>query len=264
MMEKLSGETRLFPIIGDPIVYVKSPQQLTTGFDKRKQNAVCVPMQVAHGDLKVVMEGLSKIPNVDGLLVTMPHKTKAFEYCATSDKTAKLLGSVSVMRRNRDSSWHGGMLDGTAFVKAQIDHGAEPKGAKVLLVGAGAAGGAIAIALLEAGVKKLVIHDSDESKVDQLIKILDAVGHGRATSGKADPNGCDMVCNATPMGLKEGDPLPVAAELLKSSMFVGDVIAGHGTTPFLQAAQDAGCKTADGVQMVDAVQEMMLDFMLAK
>jgi shikimate 5-dehydrogenase len=49
---------------------------------------------------------------------------------------------------------------------------------------------------------------------------------------------------------------------LCSSMFVGDVIAGHGVTPLLKAAQSAGCKTANGVQMVDAVQEMMLDFLL--
>ena len=70
-----------------------------------------------------------------------------------------------------------------------------------------------------------------------------------------------MVCNATPMGLAAGDPLPVAVNLLTPSMFVGDVIAGHGETPLLQAARAAGCKTANGVQMVEAVREIMLDFM---
>ncbi|MFK4446595.1 shikimate 5-dehydrogenase [Caballeronia udeis] len=68
--------------------------------------------------------------------------------------------------------------------------------------------------------------------------------------------------NATPMGLAEDDPLPVPGELLDPSMFVGDVIAGHGVTPLLIAAHSAGCKTANGIQMVDAVQEMMLDFLL--
>jgi len=71
-----------------------------------------------------------------------------------------------------------------------------------------------------------------------------------------------MVCNATPMGMSPDDPLPVAAHLLNSSMFVGDVVAGHGTTPLLKAAKAAGCRTADGAQMVEAVQEMMLDFLL--
>lgn len=264
MLENLSGETRLFPIIGDPIVFVKSPQRLTSGFAARGHNGLCMPMQVPDGDLKAVMQGLTSTRNVDGLLVTMPHKFTAFTYCATSSETARLLGGVSVMRRNPDGTWHGGMLDGLAFVKAQIDEGAKPEGARALLVGAGAAGSAIAIALLEAGVRELVIHDANESRVSQLLDILADLGRGRVTAGPADPKGCDMVCNATPMGMAERDPLPVAADLLDSSMFVGDVIAGHGVTPFLQAAQAAGCKTANGVQMVEAVQEMMLDFMLGK
>lgn len=264
MPEKLSGETRLFPIFGDPIVFVKSPQRLTSGFEARGHNGICIPMQVPEGDLAAVMQGLTATRNVDGLLITMPHKFTAFTYCTTSSETARLLGGVSVMRRNSDGSWHGDMLDGLAFVKAQIDEGAKPEGARALLVGAGAAGSAIAIALLEAGVRELVIHDANESRVTQLIDLLSELGRGRVSAGPADPTGCDMVCNATPMGMAEGDPLPVPAGSLKEGMFVGDVIAGHGTTPFLQAAQAAGCKTANGVQMVEAVQEMMLDFMLGK
>ncbi len=80
--------------------------------------------------------------------------------------------------------------------------------------------------------------------------------------GPPDPAGCDMVCNATPLGMTVGDPLPVPANALAPSMFVGDVIAGHGLTPLVQAARAAGCKTATGVQMVEAVQEIMLDFFL--
>jgi len=262
MLEHLSGETRLFPIIGDPIKFVKSPQRLTSGFEARGHNALCMPMQVAEADLEAVMAGLTRTPNVDGLLVTMPHKFTAFARCATSSERARMLGVVSVMRRNPDGTWHGDNLDGLAFVKAQIDEGAHPQGARVLLVGAGGAGSAIAIALLEAGVRELIIHDTDETRTAKLLGLLSGFAKGRVIGGPADPTGCDMVCNATPMGMAAGDPLPVAANLLVSSMFVGDVIAGHGVTPFLQAAQAAGCKTANGVQMVEAVQEMMLDFML--
>jgi shikimate dehydrogenase len=252
----------LFPIIGDPIIFVKSPQRLSSGFEARGHNGICVPMQVPEADLEGVMHGLSLIPNIDGLLITMPHKFTAFTYCATSSERAKLLGVVSVIRRNPDGSWHGDMLDGFAFVKAQKDEGAQPDGARVLLVGAGGAGSAIAVALLEAGVRELIIHDTDESRVVQVIELLSDLGRGRVTAGPPDPTGCDMVCNATPMGMAVGDPLPVATNLLNPSMFVGDVIAGHGVTPLLQAARAAGCKTADGVKMVEAVQEMMLDFML--
>jgi len=261
MLENLSGATRLFPIIGDPIIYAKSPQLLTRSFETRGQNAICVPMQVAEADLEGVMHGLSLIPNIGGLLITMPHKTNAFKYCATSTDRVKLLGVVAETRRNPDGSWHGDNLDGLSFVKAQIDQGAQPKGARVLLVGAGGAGSAIAIALLEAGVRELIIHDANEARVTHLVKLLSGLGLGRVMAGSSDPTGCDMVCNATPMGMADGDPLPVAGHLLKSSMFVGDVIAGHGETPFLEAARLAGCKTANGDQMVAAVQDMMLDFM---
>ena len=262
MLERLSGETRLFPIIGDPIIYVKSPERLTSGFAARGHNGICVPMQAPEGTLESVLQGLTLIPNIDGLLVTMPHKFAAHRYCATHSERSRLLKVVSVMRRNAGGSWHGDMLDGLAFVKAQQDQGAQPAGARVLLLGAGGAGSAIAITLLEAGVRKLIIHDTNAARIGTLMALVADLGRGRVTAGPADPTGCDMVCNATPLGMAEGDPLPVAADLLAPSMFVGDVIAGHGETPFLAAARAAGCKTANGDQMVEAGQEMILDFML--
>jgi shikimate dehydrogenase len=264
VLENLSGETRLFPIIGDPIKYAESPARLTGSFGARGHNGVCVPMQVPEGNLDEVMRGLTLALNVDGILVTMPHKFTAFTHCATSSDRARMLGVVSVIRRNPDGTWHGDMLDGLAFLKAQKDQGAQPKGSRVLLVGAGGAGGAIAIALLREGVRELIIHDRDEARTAKLVNLVSTLGDARVTAGPPDPTGCDMVCNATPMGMEDGDPLPVGANLLASSMFVGDVIAGHGVTPFLKAAQAAGCKTANGGQMVEAVQDIVVDFMLGQ
>jgi shikimate dehydrogenase len=260
----LNAATRLFPIIGDPVKYTESPVRLTKSFAAGGHNAVCVPMQVPASALDDVMRGLSSTPNVDGVLVTMPHKRTAFGYCATSSERATLLGVVSVMRRNADGTWHGDMLDGLAFVKAQEDHGAEPAGARVLLLGAGGAGSAIAIALLDDGVQELIVHDVEAARAAELVKLLSGHGHAKVTTGPPDPTGCDMVSNATPLGMAEGDPLPVNADLLTSSMFVGDVIAGHGLTPFLAAAEAAGCRTANGGQMVEAVQELMVDFMVGE
>jgi shikimate dehydrogenase len=130
MFDRLSGATRLFPIIGDPIKYVESPVRLSRTFAERGFDGICVPMQVPAGDLDTVMAGLTASRNVDGVLVTMPHKFTAFAYCATSSARARMLGVVSVIRRNSDRTWHGDMLDGLAFVKAQKDHGARPEGAR--------------------------------------------------------------------------------------------------------------------------------------
>jgi shikimate 5-dehydrogenase len=262
MLDLLSGSTRLFPIIGDPIKYVESPVQLTRSFAARGHNGVCVPMQVPGPALDDVMRGLSAVPNVDGMLVTMPHKHAAVGHCATTSQRTALLGAVSVLRRNDDGTWHGDMLDGFAFVKAQKDHGAQPSGARVLLLGTGGAGSAIAVALLDEGVRELIVHDVDETRAAELVELLSRHGHRNVATGPPDPTGCDMVCNATPLGMNDDDPLPVDADLLTSSMFVGDVIAGHGLTPFLAVAEAAGCGTANGGQMVEAVQELMVDFML--
>jgi shikimate dehydrogenase len=262
MPGKLSGETLLYPIIGDPITFVKSPQRLTATFEERGHNGICVPMQVPDGELESFIRGVEPVSNIRGLLITMPHKNTMFDYCATSSETSKLLGVVSVVRRNADGSWHGDMLDGLSFVAAQKKAGARLDGARVLQVGVGGAGSAIAVALLDAGVRELVLHDSSPSRLEDLIRLLS--GRGRVIHGSPDPTGCDVVVNATPMGMSPGDPLPVRAQLLTPSMFVGDVIAGHGVTPLIQIARAAGCKTSDGVQMVEAGMELIADFLLGR
>ncbi len=259
MFDHLDGATRLFPIIGDPIEYVESPVRLTGTFAARGHNGVCVPIRVPAGKLAEAMDGLAAMLNVDGILVTMPHKFDASMYCATKSERTRLLGVVSVIRRNEDRTWHGDMLDGLAFLKAQRDQGAKIENGRALLLGAGGAGSAIAIALLDAGVRELIVHDQDNSRVEAL---LDMVSTPRIVAGGPDPSGCDLVFNATSMGMEPGDPSPIDVSLLDRSMFVGDVIAGHGTTPLVQAARSAGCKTATGTQMVEAVQDLMADFLL--
>lgn len=260
MLEALNGETMLYPIIGDPIRFVKSPQRLTEKLAERGHNGVCVPMLVPDGRLTDLLRGLAPVSNVRGLLVTMPHKRAMFGHCSTASETSKLLGVVSIVRRNEDGSWHGEMLDGLSFVEAQKKAGAKIEGARVLQIGAGAAGSAIAAALLDAGARELVVHDVDAAKAKALVQLL--AHRGCVNAGPPDPSGFGMVINTTPLGMHPNDPLPISPDLLTKSMFVGDVVAGHGETPLLMAARSAGCKTADGSQMVDAGMDLMVVFLL--
>jgi shikimate dehydrogenase len=264
MEPQLDGQTRLFPIIGDPIKYVESPMRLSQTFANRGLNAICIPLQVAEEDLQHVIAALALTPNVDGILVTMPHKFTAFAYCGTNSERAELLKVVSVIRRNPDGTWHGDMLDGLAFVKAQRNQGALVEGQRALLIGAGGAGSAIAAALLDSGVRELVVNDLKKSRVETLLKLLSVVGEGRMTAGPPDPSGCDLVFNATALGMEDSDPLPIDTALLTSSMFVGDVVARHAATPLVSAAQAAGCKTANGGDMVVAAQSLIADFMIGE
>ncbi|MFT3887234.1 MAG: ThiF family adenylyltransferase [Arachnia sp.] len=264
MSDQLTGASRLYPIIGDPVRYVQSPVWLTRTFAERGHNGLCIPIEVDEAGLDAVMRGLTAAANVDGVLVTMPHKNAAFAYCATSDPRASVFGGVSVLRRNPDGTWHGDMLDGLAFVTAQQARGARIEGSRALVVGAGAAGSAIAHALLDAGVAELALHDADQAKVTALREKLAGPGEGRVIEGSPDPAGFDLVFNATPLGLEPGDPAPLDVARLTAGMHVGDVIAGHGTTALVAAARHVGASTADGGHMVEAVQELMADFLLGR
>jgi shikimate dehydrogenase len=132
-----------------------------------------------------------------------------------------------------------------------------------LLAGAGGAGSAIAQALLEAGVSELAIVDGDAPKRDGLIARLNSRYGDKVRVGSTDPRGFDLVFNATPAGMREGDPLPIDAAHLSAAMFVGDVITAPAVTPLLQAARALGCKTQVGAGMFAAVCERMVDFLLA-
>ena len=263
MTINLNGRTRLYPLLGDPIIYARSPDWLSKHMAKRGMNCISLPMEVPDGNLDPVMKGLAATTNVDGLSLTMPHKITGVSYCATLSETSEMLGVVSAIRRNKDGSWHGHTTDGDAFVKAQIDNGAVVEGARVLVLGAGGAGSAIVISMLDQGAKEVAIHDLDAGRAEKIAGLLkNKAGDRVRVAASNDPAGFDLVSNATPMGMADGDPLPLDPAKLDASIFVGDVVAGHGVTPLIKAAQDAGCKTADGDAMVIAVLDVMCDFLL--
>jgi shikimate dehydrogenase len=207
------------------------------------------------------MQGLAATKNVDGFSLTMPHKISGYKYCTSYSDTSRLLGVVAAARRNADGTWHGHTTDGDAFVKAQIDNGAQIEGARVLVIGCGGAGSAIAISMLEHGAREVVVHDADPVRAERLVGLIRPTAGDKISAGSADPRGFDVVSNATPLGMTVGDPLPIDVSLLHDSIFVGDVVAGHGETPLMKAARSAGCKTADGDAMVIAVLDVMCDFL---
>lgn len=258
----LSGATRVVAIFGDPIAQVKSPAGVTRALNQAGRNCVVIPVHVACADLDAFLRGVTVARNFDGLIATVPHKFAAYTYCASTSERARLLCAVNVMRRNPDHTWHGDMLDGCGFVDGIRTAGCEPRGARALLVGAGGAGSAIALALLDAGVAQLAIHDDAPLRRDALRARLDARFPGRTCQGSPDPTGFDLVVNATPSGMRAGDPVPVDAARLTPNMFVAEVITAPAMTPLLAAARQAGCNTATGGCMFDAVARLMVGFLL--
>lgn len=259
----LSGETLVVPIIGDPIAQVKSPDGITRTFAERGCNAVVVPLQIAAGDLDGLVRGLSPSGSVGGLIATVPHKFGLAAHCTTLTDRARFLGSVNVARRAADGGWHGDQVDGAAYVAAIAASGGDPAGARVLQVGAGGAGSAIALALLEAGAVELALHDADPARRDRLIARLATRYGNRVVAGSDDPTGFDIVAHATPMGMRPGDPLPVDVQQLRAATFVADVVTRPAVPPLIQAARDLGCRTSTGTDMFAAVAVLIVDFLLA-
>jgi shikimate dehydrogenase len=264
MIPNLSGATRLSVIIGDPIAQVRAPPRVTQGFVVRGHDGILVAVQVSSEDLPDFMSVAARLKNLDGIIATIPHKFACYKACTSATDRAHFLRAVNLMRRRADGKWHGDMLDGLGFVGAATAKGVEPRGKRALLVGAGGAGSAIALALIDAGVRELAIHDTEAERRDALIARLNALGKVRVRPGTADPTGCDLVANATPAGMREGDPLPVEVAKLALSTYCGCVVTKPDVSPFIEAARKIGCLTATGTDMYQAQQGRIIDFLLGK
>ncbi len=262
MLEHLSGATRLIPIVGDPIVQVKAPGGVTRALESHGLNAICVPMHVAPTDFSSYMASMAITKNVDGLIITIPHKFAAHAHCTTVSERSAFLRSVNTIRRNADGSFHGDIFDGLALVSACQANGCDFHSRRALVIGAGGAGTAIAYAIAVAGTSSLGIADTDVARRDDLVKRLAAAGF-TVNAAAPDATGYDIVVNATPLGMRAEDPLPVPAETLRPEMFVGCVVTAPEAPPFIQHARNLGCRTSNGVAMFQQVRDLMVDFLLA-
>src|SRR5262245_43745953 len=173
MLSSLSGATRIHLIVGDPVAQTKSPAGLTHEFSARRINAVCIPMQVAPADIDAFFAVAKRVRNVDGIVVTVPHKLAATRHCDVLSERSRALAAVNAMRREPDGRWSGDMTDGVALVAALRAAGCEPDGRRALVVGAGGAGSAVVLALAEAGAR-VVVNDIDAARCDDLVRRLAA------------------------------------------------------------------------------------------
>ncbi len=264
MLSFLNGETRLHVIVGDPVGQTKSPAGLTAEFAARKVDAVCIPVQVTARDFDAFMAAAKRILNLDGIVVTIPHKFAALRHCDELSDRAGFLGAVNLLHRLPDGRWRGDMTDGVAMVAALRKAGCELDGRRALLVGAGGAGSAVALALIEARVAVLAIAEVDAERRDRLMASLAERKPGVVTAGSADPKGFDLVVNATPIGMAPGDPLPVEAQRLESTATVADLITRPAETPLLEAARGRGCRIVSGTDMFAVQAGYMADILLGK
>ena len=257
----ITGHTRLFAIVGDPVAQVQTPQAINRLMTERGVDGVMVPMQVARGDFAAFAASLRHLKNFGGMVVTVPHKTAMAALCDHLSPAAAAVGAVNVVRREPDGRLVGDILDGQGFVAGLRQHDIAVQGRSAFLAGAGGAANAIAFALADAGLARLTIYNRSLAKVAVMIQRL-----GRhcpaliVQAGTANPVGHALVINATSLGMQPSDALPFSTDTLTVDQTVAEIIMQPAVTPLLAAAQAKGCRIHDGAPMLACQIALMADF----
>lgn len=262
MTPEIDGETRVVAILGDPVAQVKSPQLFNWRFAELSLNAVLIPFHVAEDKLGVVLDGLRAIANLAGVVVTVPHKVSAAKYAAALTPVARAVGAVNCLRREPDGEWTGAMFDGIGFVDGLAARGHAVGGRHILLVGAGGAGAAVAHALVEREAASLDVYDVRADSRQNLICALRAYASKtivREREARASSTH-DLIINATPCGMRDGDPMPVDICEAREGVLVADLIMKPATTRLLAEAKTRGLSTHEGRHLLEHSVGSIADF----
>jgi shikimate dehydrogenase len=247
----ISGTTTLIAHVGYPTFAFKAPMIYNPWFEKRDIDAVVVPMGVKPEEYRAIFPLLFRMANLRGALVTMPHKVVTCELVDELTPTATVAGAANAVLVREDGSLIGDQFDGAGFVRGVQRKGFPLEGRRALVVGNGGVGSPIAASLAAAGVGALGLFDASLAASDALAaRLHEHYPQLELVTGSKDPDGYDLVVNATPLGMKDGDPLPLDVERVAPGTFVGEVVMKQTITPFLAAARDRGCPIQVGSDML--------------
>lgn len=257
----ISGTTQLIAHLGYPTESFKAPMIYNPWFEKRGIDAVVVPMGVKPGDYAGTLAALARVTNLRGALVTMPHKVTTLSLADEITPTARIAGACNALLLRPDGTWLGDQFDGAGFVRGLLRKGRMLRGARVIVSGAGGVGSAIAASLAAEGVAQLSLFDTYAASAEGLAERLRAhYPQLVVQTGSNDPAGFDVVVNATPLGMNEGDPLPFDVTRIDPAAMVGEVVMKTEYTPLLQAALAKGCGVQVGTDMLFEMIPAYLEF----
>ena len=248
---KINGNTELIAHIGYPTHSFKAPMIYNPFFVKHDINALVVPMGCKPEDFSVFLKSVFQLSNIRGALITMPHKVTTVGLLDEVSATVKVAGACNAVKRTEDGRLVGDMFDGEGFVRGVQRKGFDLTGKRVLVVGSGGVGCAIAASLAGAKIAAITLFDVNAASAEALgQRLKQNYPHIEVSTGSKDPAGHDLVVNATPMGMNEGDALPMDVSRISPDAFVGEVVMKTEMTAFLQAAKNRGCRVQVGSDML--------------
>jgi shikimate dehydrogenase len=247
----IDGNTELIAHIGYPTHSFKSPLIYNPYFEKEGINALVVPMGCQAEHYPAFLKSVFQLTNIRGALITMPHKVTTVGLLDSVTPTVKVAGACNAVKLDAQGRLVGDMFDGAGFVRGVLRKGFNLFGKRVLVVGTGGVGSAIAASLAAENISAITLFDVNTASCESLAqRLVNEYPHIQVKTGSNDPDGHDLVVNATPMGMNEGDPLPMDVLRIAPETFVGEVVMRTEMTAFLLAAQQRGCRVQVGSDML--------------
>lgn len=257
-----SGKAEVFAMLAHPVGHAKSPGMFNARFEAKGLDSLMIPVTCAPADFGTLWAGLTAMSNLRGIIISIPFKVDALAKAESAHPRAARVGAANILRRTPSGGWEADNFDGTGFVMAMKEAGHIMAGKRVLQVGAGGAGKSIAHCLAEEGVTDLLIHDIDPTRASDLAAAVRAAFPAcNVNAGAPDATGRDIVVNATPVGMKPTDPLPLPVDTLTPGMIVADIIMDPAETRLLAEAKARGCTTQPGLPMMHCQMEAMAAFL---
>ena len=252
---KISGNTKVYTVIGNPIHHSKSPNMHNAAFGKLGINACYVPLAPNENEVGHICD-LVRSNVISGSNVTIPYKEEVIKYIDVLTDEAKLIGSVNTLY-SIDNKLHGHNTDGLGFSRSLfIDNNFEPAEKKAIVLGAGGASKAICSKLCSNKISSLLIFDIDHEKALELKEHLESFNFKTdikiISQNEVDQisQESDLIVNCTPIGMKESDPELINSDCFKKTQFVYDLIYSPSKTKLLMSAETKGAKIINGLDML--------------
>jgi len=248
-MSRLSATSRVFALLGDPVGHSLSPEIQNAALDATGLDGVYVAIPTRESELAGLMHGLAR--GGGGGNITLPHKEKAASLLDGPNSTVRRTGACNTFWFEGDEVV-GDNTDVAGFSRALAGFlPGGPKGARVLMLGAGGAARAGLVALLDDGVEEIRVLNRSVERARAMSR---RIGGERVRvvpmASELDGEDFDLVVNATRLGLGPSDPLPLDLELLGRTGAVYDMVYGEERTPFVESALARGIRATDGIEML--------------
>lgn len=246
----VTARTRVLTLLGDPVSHSASPQLQNAAFEVAGVDGVYVAVRCGPDDVAGFMRGLARAGG--GGNVTIPHKEKAATILDVHSEAVRRTGACNTFWGDEHGKVHGDNTDVDGFRRALRDFLEGPvEGIRALLLGGGGAARAALLGLLQEEAGEVCVYNRTQERARAVAR---RIGGRRArvvpVLRQLEGEAFDLVVNATSLGLRPDDQSPFDFRLLARAGAAMDLVYGEHTTPFVRAADAAGIRSTDGIDML--------------